>query len=142
MNLEKEMIMKQFLKVLAAAAVIGIVMSCSTGYTASEGDILEKYLEPESLLVLTQNPDPAIWIIDVRPGGAYDNGHIPTAKSFPSGEIMDRLEELPQTQYLIFYCETGGRAQMVIDKLEPRGYTRMLNWGGYTRWPYDLVTGD
>jgi hypothetical protein len=29
---------------------------------------------------------------------------------------------------------------MVINQLEDKGYTRMLNWGGYTRWPYDLVT--
>lgn len=126
---------------LVLAIALGLI-ACSTGYTSLEGDVLEKYLEPESLLTLTQTPDPAIWIIDVRPESAYNNGHVPTAKSYPSGEIMDRLDELPKTQYLIFYCETGGRAQMVIDKLEPEGYTRMLNWGGYTRWPYELVSGE
>lgn len=116
------------------------LLSCSTGYTSTDGSDLDRFLEPESLLVLTQNPDSTIWIIDVRPAGAYDNGHIPTAKSYPSSEIMDRLGELPKTQNLIFYCETGGRAQMVINNLEDEGYTRMINWGGYTRWPYDLVT--
>lgn len=134
--------MKRFTGILVFAALIFVVFSCSTGYTSTDGLDLDKYLAPESLQVLTQNPDSAIWIIDVRPASAYNNGHIPTAKSYPSGDIMDRLDELPKSQNLIFYCETGGRAQMVISNLEKEGYTRMFNWGGYTRWPYDLVTED
>jgi rhodanese-related sulfurtransferase len=132
--------MKRFTGILVFVALILVVFSCSTGYTSTDGTDLDKYLSPESLQVLTQNPDSTIWIIDVRPENAYNNGHIPTAKSYPSGDIMDRLNELPKTQNLIFYCETGGRAQMVINNLEDEDYTRMFNWGGYTRWPYDLVT--
>lgn len=103
--------------------------------------MLKQYLEPESLKELTENPVDSIWIIDVRPSRAYERGHIPTAKSFPSGEIMDRLDELPKDQYLILYCETGGRAQMVIDNLEEADYTRLMNWGGYKRWEWDYVEG-
>lgn len=132
--------MKRLTGILFLTALMIAVFSCSTGYTSTDGTDLERFLEPESLFVLTQNPDSTIWIIDVRPSSAYDNGHIPTAKSYPSSDIMDRLDELPKSQNLIFYCETGGRAQMVINNLEDSGYTRMLNWGGYTRWPYDLVT--
>lgn len=134
--------MKRMTGILVFTAMIFAIFSCSTGYTSDNGTDLERYLEPESLLVLTQNPDSTIWIIDVRPASAYDNGHIPTAKSYPSSDIIGRLNELPKSQNLIFYCETGGRAQMVINQLEDKGYTRMLNWGGYTRWPYDLVTSD
>ena len=133
-------IMKRMTGILIFSALIFTIFSCSTGYTSTDGVDLERYLEPESLLTLTQNPDSTIWIIDVRPASAYNNGHIPTSKSYPSSEIMDRLDELPKSQNLIFYCETGGRAQMVINNLEDAGYTRMFNWGGYTRWPYDLVT--
>ncbi len=132
--------MKRFTGILVFAALILVIFSCSTGYTSTDGTDLEKYLSPESLQVLTQNPDSTIWIIDVRPESAYNNGHIPTAKSFPSRDVLNRLNELPKSQNLIFYCETGGRAQMVINNLENEGYTRMFNWGGYTRWPYDLVT--
>jgi rhodanese-related sulfurtransferase len=70
---------------------------------------------------------------------SYKEGHIPTAKSYASSVITDRLDELPKNQYLIIYCETGGRAQSVIKKLEKQEYTKMMNWGGYTRWPYELV---
>jgi len=132
--------MKRFTGILVFFALIFVIFSCSTGYTSTDGTDLDKYLSPESLQVLTRNPDSTIWIIDVRPENAYDKGHIPTAKSYPSGDIMDRLNEIPKSQNLIFYCETGGRAQMVINNLEDEGYTRMFNWGGYTRWPYDLVT--
>ena len=132
--------MKRFTGILVFVALILVIFSCSTGYTSTDGTDLEKYLSPESLQLITQNPDSTIWIIDVRPQSAYNNGHIPTAKSYPSGDIMDRLDEIPKTQNLIFYCETGGRAQMVINNFEDEGYTRMFNWGGYTRWPYDLVT--
>ena len=116
-----------------------LLMGCYEGYTGQEGEYLTKYLEPEHLKLLTENPDPSIWIIDVRPTRAYEKGHIPTAKSYPSSVIMDKLDELPKDVSLIIYCETGGRAQAVIKNLEDAGYTRMMNWGGYKRWPYELV---
>jgi rhodanese-related sulfurtransferase len=117
------------------------VAGCYEGYTAPDGEVLEKYLKPAALKSLVENPDPTIWIIDVRPRSAYVDGHIPTARSFPSSEVMDRLSELPKNQYLIVYCETGGRAQMVIKKLMKKGYTRLMNWGGYGRWEWPLEKG-
>lgn len=115
-------------------------LSCAEGYISSkDAEVLKKYLSPEELKKLTDNPDENIWIIDVRPKAAYDKGHIPTAKSFPSSEVLNRLKDIPKDKYLIIYCETGGRAQAVIKMLEKEGYTKMMNWGGYTRWTYDLV---
>ena len=110
-----------------------------TGKTSKDGVMLKPYLEPAKLQELVEMPKDDIWIIDVRPESSYFKGHIPTAKSFSSSTVMDRLDELPKSQYLIVYCETGGRAGAVISKLEKVGYTRMINWGGYTRWPYELV---
>ncbi len=129
--------------------LLGVVLLCSTGligcfegYTGADGDMLLAYLDPPDLLVLTQNPDPDIWLIDVRSSGEYLAGHIPTALSYPSSEIASRLTELPLTQYLIVNCQTGILAQSVITGvLEPNGYTRFMNWGGITRWPYALEPG-
>ena len=90
---------------------------------------------------LVDKPDSSIWIIDVRPASAYQKGHIPTAKSFPSSTILTRLAELSKDKYLILYCETGGRAYGVFKKLEKQGYTRLMVWGGVSRWPYELVKG-
>ena len=121
--------------------VVSLLTGCFEGYVGSEGEVLKQYLSPEKLRELVANPDDSIWIIDVRPASAYRKGHIPTAKSFPSSEILSRLGEIPKDKYLIIYCETGGRAQGVIKKLEKKGYTRLMNWGGISRWPYELVPG-
>jgi len=112
---------------------------CFEGDVGSEGEVLKKYLPPEKLKELVDRPDSSIWIIDVRPAAAYQKGHIPTAKSFPSSEIISRLNALPKDKYLILYCETGGRAHGVMKELQKKGYTRLMNWGGISRWTYELV---
>jgi rhodanese-related sulfurtransferase len=129
---------------LFAIAVSLSLAGCFEGYAGPEGDILLQYLDPAALKALTENPEPDIFLIDVRPASAYAAGHIPTALSFPSSEIAGRLNESPLDDldnYLIVHCETGGRAQGVITGvLEPNGYTRFMNWGGVYRWPYGGVT--
>jgi len=84
-----------------------LATGCYEGFVAGpEGLILQDYLNPADLLYLTENPEPDIFIIDVRPEAAYNSGHIPTALSFSSGTIMSRLEEPPLDDldnYLILY---------------------------------------
>jgi len=130
-----------------ALASLGILLAllfttgCYEGSVGSDGEVLKQYLPPEKLKTLVDKPDSSIWIIDVRPAAAYPKGHIPTAKSFPSSAIPSRLGELPKDKYLILYCETGGRAHGVLKKLEKQGYTRLMVWGGVSRWPYELAKG-
>lgn len=119
-----------------------VIAPSFVGKTGSDGASLKHYKEPKNLRQLTEQPNDEIWIIDVRSAKAYNKGHIPTARSFPSSEIEDRLSELPEDKYLIIYCETGGRVQVVVNKLAKHGYGRYMNWGGYTRWPYEFATGD
>lgn len=131
--------MKKYLLISLILISCFLLVGCFKGYVSSEGKVLKKYLAPRNLKKLVENPDESIWIIDVRPLSAYKRGHIPTAKSFPSSAILSRLNEIPKDRYLIFYCETGGRAQRVINKLEEKGYSRMMNWGGYRRWKYGFT---
>ncbi len=122
--------------VLSALIVVSaaFVACCYEGYSGTDGAMLKQYLEPAKLKELVDKPRKDIWIVDVRPASAFRKAHIPTARNFPSSEIMDRLGEIPKTQYLIMTCETGGRVQMVIKKLEKAGYTRFMNWGGNSRY--------
>lgn len=121
------------LTMIIAAAVL--LPGCIyRGYTGTDGEMLKQFLEPAALKGLVDNPRKDIWIVDVRPEPAFRKAHIPTAKNYPSSLIMDRLAELPKTQYLILTCETGGRAQMVIRNLEKAGYTRLMNWGANSRY--------
>ena len=104
-----------------------VFTGCMTGDVSSDGAMLKAYLDPAALKELTENPRSDIWIIDVRPLSAYNAGHIPTAKSYPSSEVMSRVDEL-KSQYLIVYCETGEELERNIEP-EKEGYTRMMNWG-------------
>jgi len=114
--------------------------SVFVGKTGKEGTILKKYIEPSELKKIVDHPVDSIWIIDVRSEKAYSNGHIPTAKSFPSGTITDRLNEIPKDKYLILYCTVGGTVKMVMKKLRKAGYKRCMNWGGLSRWEWERAT--
>lgn len=132
--------------IIAALAILVVVYltviaPSFIGKAGSDGAMLKTYIEPQALKQLTENPNDDIWIIDVRSEKLYKKGHIPTARSFPSREVEDRLSELPKDKYLIIYCETGGRVQVITKKLEKYGYTRYMNWGGNTRWPYEFESG-
>jgi len=119
-----------------------IMLGCNEGYIGPDGAPLLYYLPPANLLEIVENPDPNIRLIDVRPAIAYELAHIPTAENYPSGQIAGRLDELPLDQCYIVMCETGPRAQAVIENvLEPNGYRCFMNYGASIRWPYGFVSG-
>ena len=124
--------------ILLTALIIFVLSACYKGYTTKDGKDLTKYLESKNLKKITDNENDSIIIIDVRPASAYKKGHIPSAKSFPSSNIEDNLDELPKNKNIILYCETGGRAQNVLKKLKKKGYKKMMNWGSYKNWEYEL----
>lgn len=132
--------MKNFYFIIILLSCV-ILNGCFVGYTTADGESLKQYLQQEELKTLIENPNDSIWIIDVRPSSSYIDGHIPSAKSFPSSDILSRLEDIPKDKYLIMYCETGGRAQAVIKMLTKEGYTKMMNWGSYKRWKYEFIEG-
>ena len=43
-------------------------------------------------------------LVDVRTKGTFEAAHIAGAISFPSEEIPDRYDELPDDKLIIFYC--------------------------------------
>jgi rhodanese-related sulfurtransferase len=111
--------------------------SVNVGKAGSLGKVLKKYIEPTELKRIVENPVDSIWIIDVRSEKAFSNGHIPTARSFPAGNVVNRLNEIPKDKYLIIYCTVGANAQIVSKKLRKAGYKRYINWGGISRWEWE-----
>lgn len=106
------------------------------GYLSENGKQLRKYLAPEELLKLTQNPDENIWIIDVREEEYFALGHIPTSRNFPYDQVDKWYREIPVDKKLILYCDLSLKTQNVINFLEGKGYSQMANWGKYRRWKY------
>lgn len=115
--------------------------SVYVGKAGSEGKVLRKYLEPSALKKLVEQPVDSIWIVDVRSEKAFANGHIPTARSYPAGTILDHLREIPRDKYLILYCTVGGLAKISAQKLKKAGYKRYMVWGGISRWKWEKETG-
>jgi len=141
-SIEKHISKTLLITVALFTALINIAFAQSVfvGKAGTEGKVLKKYIEPSELKKLVDNPVDSIWIIDVRSEKAFKNGHIPTAKSFPSGTITNRLNEIPKDKYLIMYCTVGGTVKIVSKKLRKAGYKRTINWGGLSRWEWERAT--
>ena len=129
-----------YLKILNLIFFLVVCLSFSVysqsvyvGKSGSQGKILEKFIVPEEMKKLVENPTDSIWIIDVRSEKAYANGHIPTARNFPAGSIKGHLSEIPTEKYLILYCTVGANAQIASKTLKKAGYKRYINWGGINR---------
>ena len=134
------------LAVVCFVALCACLSAGCEGYLGSGWDLGTDLLNPDNLWLLTETPEADKFIIDVRSLAEYNAGHIPTAWSFPSTDIANHLGAPPfdnPNNYLIVYCETGGRAMAVLlDVLIPNGNTRVMNWGGVTKWTnagYSLV---
>ena len=139
----KQFILSSMLFFLITGLCISVSgQSVNVGKAGPEGKILRKYIEPEALRKLVEQPADSIWIVDVRSENAFVNGHIPTARSFPAGEVMKRINEIPKDKYLIIYCTVGANAAIVQKKLKKAGYKRTMDWGGLSRWPWEKETGN
>jgi len=110
-----------------------------TGYVSADGGGLKKYSKPEELLALTQQSIDDIWIVDTREQEYFLLGHIPSAMNYPYDEIEKLYSKIPLGTKLILYCDLTLKTQDVINFLETKGYTKMLNWGKYKRWTYPEI---
>ncbi len=129
-----------FLVLFSGLIELAAAQSVYVGQAGREGKALKRYIEPDELKKLVENPVDSIWIIDVRSEKAYQSGHIPTAKSFPVATIANRINEIPKNQYLIIYCTVGGNAKIASKKLKKADYKRTMNWGGISRWKWEKAT--
>jgi rhodanese-related sulfurtransferase len=131
---------------IAVLLCISLLRSASgqsvfVGKSGAQGKALEKFIDPSELKKIVENPVDSIWIVDVRSEAAYRHSHIPTAKSFPAGNIAERLNEIPKDKYLIMYCTVGGTVKIVAHKLKKAGDKRYINWGGLSRWEWEKESG-
>jgi len=86
--------------------------------------------------------DPSVIVLDVREQTEYDAGHIPNATLLPLGQIEQRAAEvLPDKDAsILVYCRSGRRSKAGAETLIGLGYTNVLDMGGISSWPYDVVT--
>lgn len=90
-------------------------------------------------------------IVDVRPRGLYQEGHIPTAIDIPVMDLdrgdLKEAEELAKDYRrhalgnegpMIIYCQIGKHAKLACDLLESEGFKNLFLYSGsFDDWTSD-----
>ena len=76
------------------------------------------------------------YIIDVRGGDDYAEGHVPGAVNIPWREVTseDNLATIPMTKQIVVYCYTGHTATQVVGALNTIGYHAVTMKWAFNSW--------
>ena len=72
-------------------------------------------------------------LLDVREQDEWEAGHVDGALHIPMGQLMARIEELPE-QKLYVVCRVGGRSAQVVQYLVAQGRDAVNVDGGMYAW--------
>jgi len=81
-------------------------------------------------------PDPlpqGLAVLDVREPVEWAHGHVEGAVHIPLGELMDRLDEIPDRQTLVV-CKVGARSAHATAYLLAQGRDAVNLDGGLLDW--------
>jgi rhodanese-related sulfurtransferase len=80
--------------------------------------------------------DQNLILVDVRSPHEYQHdGHIEGSRLLPLQALMQRVEELPKDQPIVFVCRSGNRSQVACEQLSRLGYENVTNFeGGMIAW--------
>lgn len=71
-------------------------------------------------------------VLDVREPWEFEQGHVPGARLFPLGQLLERVRELDPARPTAVICETGNRSQSAAALLVHRGFAAVYNVSGGT----------
>ena len=75
-----------------------------------------------------------IQLIDVREPEEFDLGNL-GALNIPLNTIEKNINRVRQDVPVVIYCKSGARSLLAIQKLQPHGFTNLLNLkGGLIQW--------
>ncbi|MGO1055830.1 rhodanese-like domain-containing protein [Crossiella sp. CA198] len=74
------------------------------------------------------------YLLDVREDDEWAAGHAEGAKHIPMGEVVTRLEELPNDGLVHVICRAGGRSARVTAYLNSNGWDAINVDGGMQLW--------
>lgn len=123
-------------KILAVLIVLLIVLSGCAQNSADQG---YKNIGPKELQQMIRSDGKNLFLLDVRePYELEETGYIPGAVNIPTGQVGERLNDLPKDKKLVIYCRTGRRSAEAAKFLSGKGYGNVYNLeGGILAWPYE-----
>ena len=92
----------------------------------------------------TAQAENAAFILDVREGMEYLQGHVPGATLIPMSQLATRVAEVPQNRPVHVICRTGNRSASMTEFLERAGLDAYTVAGGTEAWARSgrpIVTG-
>lgn len=132
--------------IAAASLSIGLVVSPAFADDAViEG--MQDYLmfqDYESGIILPQQIDQTVFesalLIDTRDTEQFNEATIPGAIHIEWREVLDRIDEIPQDQMTILFCNTGSLSAQATFALRVAGRSNVLVMqSGYTGWQADAA---
>jgi rhodanese-related sulfurtransferase len=129
-----------FVATLLSLLLLGAVVAPVIAQDSS-GEDLRVYLDPARLQDLIGEERPDAYVVDTRSQSEYVSGHIPGAVNIDYRVIGQNPPTDDRDALVIVYCLSGVRSEQAARSLRRLGFTRVLNWGGITRWPYETATG-
>jgi rhodanese-related sulfurtransferase/DNA-binding transcriptional ArsR family regulator len=94
-------------------------------------------LEPISCRELMRTlKEKNVFMMDVRPRGEYETGHIAGARCIPLAELKARLKEIPRKREIVAYCRGPYCvfADEAVSFLVSRGYRAVRLREGFPEW--------
>ena len=131
--------MRVFALVAVVLIVVSLLMSAcggaSTPGSTSQVDAtnLPEIVSVSQTKALLSNPN--VVILDVREQQEYDQSHIAGVRLIPTGDLPNRLAEIPRDKTVIVTCRSGNRSAAATKFLREQGYTDVHNMeGGIIAW--------
>ena len=124
----------------STAVITGETAETATETTTTQTGESQMISAKEAKKLMDSGAD--ITIVDVREPSEYKTGHIKNAILLPVGKIAGlAATDLPDLNAtIIVYCRSGMRSSAAASTLVGLGYTHILDLGGLSNWPYDVVT--
>lgn len=99
--------------------------------TANAQRGLSDGISPIALFEELKSDTPPV-VIDVRTTREYRDGHLDTAINIPLDSLREQIDEVPQNQPVVLYCQTGYRSYVAQQILQNQGWMNVRNlYGGY-----------
>jgi rhodanese-related sulfurtransferase len=73
-------------------------------------------------------------LIDVRQPFEYDEAHVPGAVLIPLDELVERVDEVPESREVLLICATGSRSNAAGEWLLRQGIDAVNVAGGVMAW--------
>jgi len=88
--------------------------------------------------------DNEVLVLDVRPNEEYQEGHIPGAISIPTGELEERIKDLPKDKQIVAYCRGPlcAMADDAVELLKQHGFESKRLEEGYPEWMLQNPAGE